>query len=93
MKPKVRGPWSAFQRLSGVRRTPGPGTYQIDTGVFHARKLYDPVTKQLRPMTTRELVMGGGLHDVALEGIGYGLVSIPVAGYWSYQQLYAGNNE
>ena len=92
IKPKLRGPWSAFQRMTGVRRTPGPGTYQIDTGVFHARKLYDPVTKQLRPMTSRELVFAGRAHDAALETIGWGFVAIPPATAWSYLQIFGADD-
>ena len=93
VKPTVVGPWSLFQRLSGVRRTPGPGTYHIDAGVFHPKQLYDPLTKQLRPMTNVELVMGGRLHDAALEAIGWGIVTIPVAGYWSYNQIHGNGGQ
>ena len=88
IKPKVRGPWSLFQRLSGVRRTPGPGAYNIDTGRFFPGQLFDKTTGGLRNMNRWELFKGGRMHDIALETIGYGGVAIPVVGYWAYNEVY-----
>ena len=95
VKPTIVGPWSLFQRLAGVRRTPGPGTYHIETGVFYPNQLFDPATMQLRSMTSSELVWAGRWHDAALETIGYGIfVGIPSAAafsYWYCSKVYGDN--
>jgi hypothetical protein len=83
--PKLRGPLSLFQRMNGVLRTPGPGAYNIRTGQFFPGKLFDKSTGLMRDMNRKELFYGGVAHDILLEAIGYGAVSLPFAATWTYK--------